>query len=201
MLAVRGVIGASARPGLGLLPACALTRPPAIRDEQRGPKLVKRAKDLIRTWKIRKGDEVFVNAGKDKGSTGEVLMTDFRRNMLKVKGCNLRKLRDEEGNYTFIEKKIHYSNCALMDPVHRKPTCVGLMFTENGDAIRISKLSGRVIPWPDLPEDSQQEKIDHEEGPKDTSPEKALEKTYDFRADAEALRLARLTMTKYNLSR
>ena len=34
--------------------------------------------------------------------------------------------------------------------------------------------------------------------PKDTEPEDALEKTYNYRADVEAIRLARQSMTKYN---
>merc|ERR1712113_1095581 len=113
------------------------------------------------------GDVVYVNSGKDKGSTGEVLMTDFRRNMLKVKGCNLRKVMDDNGNYKFIEKKIHYSNCALIDPTEGKPTRVGLTFTEGGDALRISHRSGKVIPWPDVPKHLQQrDDIEHVEGPK-----------------------------------
>ena len=45
----------------------------------------------IRTWKIRPGDLVYVNSGNDRGSSGEVLMIDPRRNMLKVKGMNKRK--------------------------------------------------------------------------------------------------------------
>merc|ERR1712190_586427 len=155
----------------------------AVRFDQRGPKLAK-PRNLIRTWKIRPGDQVFVGSGKDKGSTGEVLMTDHRRNMLKVKGCNLRKVRDEEGSYKFIEKKMHYSNCALLDPVEGKPTRVGLTFTEEGDAIRISHRSGHVIPWPDRPKHLR-EPPEARDGPKDTPPEKALEKTYDYHADKE----------------
>jgi ribosomal protein L24 len=46
---------------------------------------------MIRTWKIRPGDLVYVNSGNDRGSSGEVLMIDPRRNMLKVKGMNKRK--------------------------------------------------------------------------------------------------------------
>lgn len=42
---------------------------------------------------------------------------------------------------------------------------------------------------------------EHEEGPKDTSPELALRKSYDYQEDKDAMRLARLTMTKYNLNR
>uniref|UniRef100_A0A7S4Q332 Large ribosomal subunit protein uL24c n=1 Tax=Alexandrium monilatum TaxID=311494 RepID=A0A7S4Q332_9DINO len=197
MLAVRGL--SAGRPGLGLAGACVAPRLDALRLDQRGPKLAKK-RDLIRTWKIRPGDQVYVNAGKDKGSTGQVLMTDHMRNMLKVSGCNLRKIKDDEGNYKFIEKKIHYSNCALVDPVEGKPTRVGLTFTEEGDCIRISLRSGQVIPWPDNPKDLKEPK-QHVDGPKDTPAEKALEKTYDYYTDSEAVRLARLAMTKFNYRR
>eukprot|EP00933_Yihiella_yeosuensis_P065620 TRINITY_DN69542_c0_g1_i1.p1 TRINITY_DN69542_c0_g1~~TRINITY_DN69542_c0_g1_i1.p1 ORF type:complete len:201 (-),score=33.71 TRINITY_DN69542_c0_g1_i1:63-665(-) len=197
MLAVRSLLAGSRGPGLGLAAATATPRFDAIRFDERGPKIA-RMKDLIRTWKIRAGDVVYVNSGKHARSTGEVLMVDHRRNMLKVKGVNLRKVTDEEGNSKLIEKKIHYSNCALVDPAAGRPTRVGLTFTEEGDAIRISHLTGHVIPWPDLPKWLTKEPSEHQDGPKDTPPELALEKTYDYHKDNEALRLARLTMTKYN---
>ena len=62
------------------------------------PKLVK-PKHWIRFWKIRKGDEVYVLSGKDKRREGTVLQTDFRRNMLKVSGCNLRKAKSFSNEY------------------------------------------------------------------------------------------------------
>ncbi|CAK9029819.1 unnamed protein product [Durusdinium trenchii] len=155
---------------------------------------------MIRTWKIRPGDLVMVISGGDKGSSGEVLMIDPRRNMLKVKDMNKRKVVDEDGNAKFIEKKIHYSNVALVDPTRGQATRVGLTFTEDGDAIRVSKLTGHIIPWPDPPKNELKEE-EHEEGPKDTPPEIALRKTYDYHADKDAMRLARLTMTKYNYNR
>merc|ERR1712159_58425 len=111
---------------------------------------------------------------------GEGLMTDFRRNMVKVSGVNLRKVRDDEGKYKFIEKKVHYSNCALLDPVHRKPTRVGLHFSDENDVVRISKLSGYIIPWPDSAKDMDKDPEKVTEGPKDTDPEVALKKTYDY---------------------
>mmetsp|Transcript_32900 Transcript_32900/g.61660 ORF Transcript_32900/g.61660 Transcript_32900/m.61660 type:complete len:199 (-) Transcript_32900:99-695(-) len=198
MLALRGLLAGRNGPGLGLLHA--LPRLDAMRFDQRGPKLVKQ-RNLIRTWKIRPGDVVFVNSGKEKGSSGEVLMVDHRRNMLKVKGLNKRKVLDDDGNPKFIEKKIHYSNCALVDPTQGRPTRVGLTFTEDGDAIRISHLTGHIIPWPDVPKHLQPRDEAQVEGPKDTPPETALRKTYDYHADKEALRLARLAMTKYNYNR
>ena len=139
-----------------------------------------------------------MNSGKFKNSTGIVLMTDFKRNMVKIKGLNLRKIVDEDGNTKLIEKKIHYSNCQLVDPVLGKMTKVGLTFEEEGHPIRISKVSGNVIPWPESTAKGDLDPAKHPEGPKDTTPEQALRKTYDYRNDAEAIRLARLAMTKYN---
>lgn len=81
----------------------------------------------IRTWKIRAGDEVSVNAGKDKEKEGRVIGIDKMRNCVKVQGCNLRKVYKEGGRAYTIEKKIHYSNVNLLDPVTREPTRVGLV--------------------------------------------------------------------------
>mmetsp|Transcript_35699 Transcript_35699/g.57512 ORF Transcript_35699/g.57512 Transcript_35699/m.57512 type:complete len:202 (-) Transcript_35699:65-670(-) len=197
---LRGGLMSGRGPGLGLAVTCVPPRLDAQRFDERGPKLA-RKKDLVRTWKIRAGDVVQICAGKNRGNSGEVLMVDSRRNMLKVKGLNLRKVKDEDGNYKNIEKKIHYSNCALLDPAAGRPTRVGLTFTEEGDAIRISHLTGHVIPWPDPPKSFSKDAPEYVDGPKDTPPDKALEKTYDYHADNEAMRLARLTMTKYNFSR
>mmetsp|Transcript_43823 Transcript_43823/g.80025 ORF Transcript_43823/g.80025 Transcript_43823/m.80025 type:complete len:208 (-) Transcript_43823:76-699(-) len=171
-----------------------------MRIDSRGPKIVK-AHNLIRTWKLQTGDEVKVISGKDKTKVGEIIATDYRRNMVKVKGCNLRKIRvpmeegGKEGDYMQIEKKIHYSNVALLDPVEQVPTKVKLQFMPDGKVIRISKLTGHIIPWPDASEEPPTDAI---EGPKDTPPDKALEKTYDYAVDQEAVRLARLALTKYN---
>jgi large subunit ribosomal protein L24 len=45
---------------------------------------------------------------------------------LMVKGCNMRKVKDMNGNSYTIEKKIHYSNVNLWDPEHEQPTRVSL---------------------------------------------------------------------------
>ncbi|EER04990.1 60S ribosomal protein L24, putative [Perkinsus marinus ATCC 50983] len=87
---------------------------------------------LIRTWKVRVGDMVEIISGKDKGTQGEILQTDYRRNMVKVRGANLRRMKDKDGNDYQIEKKIHYSNVNLLDPVFKKPTRVDLRWTEDG---------------------------------------------------------------------
>ncbi|KAF4747388.1 hypothetical protein FOZ62_014235, partial [Perkinsus olseni] len=71
----------------------------------RGPKIAQQ-KHLIRTWKVRVGDMVEIISGKDKGTQGEILQTDYRRNMVKVRGANLRRMKDKDGNDYQIEKKI-----------------------------------------------------------------------------------------------
>eukprot|EP00386_Alphamonas_edax_P003019 GDKI01009241.1.p2 GENE.GDKI01009241.1~~GDKI01009241.1.p2 ORF type:complete len:113 (-),score=20.86 GDKI01009241.1:423-761(-) len=76
-----------------------------------------------------------VLSGKDKKQTREILATDFLRNMVKIKGCNVCKLH-------FDEKKIHYSNVMLLDPVTKEPTRVALRNTDDGQMVRISKKTG-----------------------------------------------------------
>eukprot|EP00438_Fugacium_kawagutii_P009270 Skav235220 [mRNA] locus=scaffold3995:118446:118628:+ [translate_table: standard] len=56
--------------------------------------------------------------------------------------------------------------------------------------------TGSLVPSPKISQVSSSQ--EHEEGPKDTPPEIALKKTYDYNADKDAMRLARLTMTKFN---
>ncbi|CEM09911.1 unnamed protein product [Vitrella brassicaformis CCMP3155] len=166
-----------------------------MRWDARGPKMVK-PRNIIRHWKIKPGDEVGVIMGKEKGKTGKVLATDALRNQVKVKGCNLRKIF-WQNKWIYIEKKIHYSNVLLLDPVLRETTRVALRYTDDGQKVRISKKTGTVIPWPE----SKRRIINYEDkadGPKDTLPEDALARTYDYKKDVEMMRMIRQTMTKYN---
>mmetsp|Transcript_112998 Transcript_112998/g.258819 ORF Transcript_112998/g.258819 Transcript_112998/m.258819 type:complete len:104 (+) Transcript_112998:350-661(+) len=78
--------------------------------------------------------------------------------------------------------------------VSRKPTRVSLKWDQDGEVIRVAKASGSIIPIPPRNRDEPAPEV----GPKDTTPEKALEKTYDYDKDVEAMRLLRQTMTKYN---
>ncbi|CAD7939725.1 unnamed protein product [Amoebophrya sp. A120] len=154
-------------------------------------------KDMIRTWKIAPGDDVRVLSGKDKEKEGVVLAVDKRRNMVKVKGCNLQMLRDKSGHKVQVERKIHYSNVNLLDPVTREATRTCLNFQPDGAILRIAKKSGQVVPWPERkvkPFDTERQKT----YAKDTEPHDALEKTYSYRSDVTAMRLARQSMTKYN---
>jgi len=171
-------------------------RVPSLFFDSRGPKLVK-PEEWIKFWKIRVGDQVEVTEGKCRGQAGEVIQCDYLRNLVKVKGVNLRKIRTRSGPTIQVEKKIHYSNVALLDPADNKPTRVKWQMLEGGDMQRVAKRSGSVIPMPEAARKIL-DTSNYIDGPKDTPPEVALEKTYNYFADVEKMRLIRQTLTKYN---
>tara|TARA_B100001093_G_C26468160_1_gene859373 strand:+ start:193 stop:432 length:240 start_codon:yes stop_codon:yes gene_type:complete len=64
---------------------------------------------------IKKGNQVKVITGKDKGKTGEVIEINRKLNMLKVKAVNLVKkhqkpTKENKGGIISKESFIHYSN-------------------------------------------------------------------------------------------
>jgi large subunit ribosomal protein L24 len=107
--------------------------------------------------RIRKGDEVIVIGGKDRGKEGTVKAVDPKRNRVYVEGLNIIKkaqrpqtLRDTqrqsnlEGGIIEREGPIHASNVALKDPKDGKPTRVGVV-VEGDERKRVAKRSGSVI--------------------------------------------------------
>src|SRR4051812_2487985 len=97
--------------------------------------------------KIKKGDNVVVIAGKDKGKTGEVLRVMPSEMRVLVQGVNLvkRHTRPAMGNPGGIVEKeaaLHVSNVAHVDPKDRKPTRVGFKTLDDGRKVRFAKRSG-----------------------------------------------------------
>ena len=99
---------------------------------------------------VRKGDQVVVIAGKEKGKRGRVLrlLTDKKRvlieriNMVKR---HQRQSATQEGGRISKEAPIHLSNIALADPKDGKATRVGFKFVGVGDnrkKVRVAKRSG-----------------------------------------------------------
>ncbi len=100
--------------------------------------------------KIRKGDTVVVITGKDKGKKGAVLSVNPSESLALVRGINVvlrhtKPTQSSDGGILRIEKPIHISNLAILDPKLDKPTKIGFKFLEGGQKIRYSKLSGEVI--------------------------------------------------------
>ena len=99
--------------------------------------------------KIKKGDQVIVITGRDKGTTGEVIKSMPKENKVIVQGINLVKrhtkpTQESAGGIISKEAPIHVSNVALIDPKDGKATRVGFK-VEDGKKVRVSKRSGEVI--------------------------------------------------------
>ena len=100
--------------------------------------------------KIKKGDNVVVIAGKDKGKSGEVLRVMPSEMRVLVQGVNMvkRHTKPAMGNPGGIVEKeaaLHVSNVAHLDPKDRKPTRVGFKTLDDGRKVRFAKRSGELI--------------------------------------------------------
>tara|TARA_B000000475_G_scaffold209121_1_gene171144 strand:+ start:254 stop:571 length:318 start_codon:yes stop_codon:yes gene_type:complete len=100
--------------------------------------------------KLKKGDEVIVLSGKDKGKTGKIVrvMPDIRKVI--VADVNKYKKHQKPGNNEpggIIEKDmpLHVSNVAFYDPSSKKGVRVGYTFDKDNKKMRINKKSGKEI--------------------------------------------------------
>ena len=99
--------------------------------------------------KIKKGDEVIVVTGKDKGKKGTVLEVLPMESRVKVQGVNLvkrhrRPTQTSPGGIDNVEASMHISNVAHVDPESGKATRIGYR-VEKGNKVRVAKASGKVI--------------------------------------------------------
>ena len=83
--------------------------------------------------KLKKGDQVIVISGKDKGKTGQILEVNRASNKVKVSGVNIVKKhrkpsQETPGKIEEIELLIHISNVSMLDPKNNKPTRVKYVF-------------------------------------------------------------------------
>ncbi|MBR4115231.1 MAG: 50S ribosomal protein L24 [Bacteroidales bacterium] len=100
--------------------------------------------------KIKKGDQVIVITGRDKGKTGEVTKAMPKESKVLVSGINLVKrhtkpTQENAGGIISKEAPIHVSNVALIDPKSGKATRVGIKVEKDGSKVRVAKKSGEVI--------------------------------------------------------
>jgi len=96
--------------------------------------------------KLKVNDTVQVLAGKDKGKTGKVKTINFKTNRVVVEGVNMVKKAirpnqaNQQGGIVDMEKAIHISNVALLDPKSGKPSRVAVKKI-NGKNVRIASKS------------------------------------------------------------
>jgi large subunit ribosomal protein L24 len=101
--------------------------------------------------KIKKGDEIVVIAGKDKGKHGKIIRYTSNERVI-VEDVNLVKrhtkgnpLQGMAGGILDKEMPIHISNVALVNPATGKPEKVGFKYLADGTKVRYFKSSGEVI--------------------------------------------------------
>ena len=101
--------------------------------------------------KIRKGDEVIVLAGRDKGKRGKVVLRSNETHVV-VEGINLVKkhtkpnpMKGTTGGIVEKSMPIHQSNVAIFNPATGKADRVGIRVLEDGSRVRFFKSTGETI--------------------------------------------------------
>ena len=100
--------------------------------------------------KVKKGDQVVVLTGRDKGKKGEVLNVDRARSRVLVQGVNMVKRHQRAsmtspGGINEFEAAIHVSNVSLVDPSSGEATRVGYRTLDDDKKVRFARRSGEVI--------------------------------------------------------
>jgi large subunit ribosomal protein L24 len=100
--------------------------------------------------KIRKGDNVIVLSGRDRGRRGEVIQVMVAEGRALVRGIHMvkrhqRQSATQDGGIISKEASVHLSNLAVADPKDGKPTRVGFKFMADGKKVRVAKRSGAEI--------------------------------------------------------
>ena len=100
--------------------------------------------------KLKKGDEVIVLAGKDKGKTGKITLVKPQINKAIVAGINkVKKHQKPDNNQAggIVEKEmpIHISNLAYYDKSLKKAVRLGFKFNDKNKKIRVNRESGKAV--------------------------------------------------------
>ena len=101
--------------------------------------------------RIKKGDEVIVITGKDKGRRGTVLKV-AENNRVLVEGVNIVKKHTKPnpnagvaGGIVDMEMPIHRSNVMLFNPITEKADKIGIKTLEDGRRVRYFKSNNEVV--------------------------------------------------------
>jgi large subunit ribosomal protein L24 len=103
------------------------------------------------SMKVKKGDQVVVLSGKDKGAKGRVIAAFPKTQKVLVEGIGRVKKHTristsqrgaQQGGIVTQEAAIHVSNVMVIGP-DDKPTRVGIRKDEEGRSIRVSRRTGK----------------------------------------------------------
>jgi large subunit ribosomal protein L24 len=106
-------------------------------------------------FNVRKGDNVLILSGKDKGTRGKVLKVYPAEDRVIVEGVSFFKRHTKpnpkapQGGIVEREGKIHVSKVMVIDPKSGKPTRIGHAFVEADGGkmtrVRVAKVSGETL--------------------------------------------------------
>ena len=100
--------------------------------------------------KLKKGDEVIILSGKDKGKTGKITLVKPQNNKAIVSGINKVKKHQKPDNNQpggIVEKEmpIQISNLAFYDTASKKGVKLGFKFNDKKEKIRVIRSSGKEV--------------------------------------------------------
>ena len=102
--------------------------------------------------KIKKGDDVIVITGKDKGRRGTVISINDIDDRVLVEGVNVVKKHQKpnpnagvQGGIVESEREVHLSNVMLFNPATGKGDRIGVKTLEDGRRVRFFKSNNEVV--------------------------------------------------------
>ncbi len=104
--------------------------------------------------KIRRGDEVLVTSGRNKGQRGRVRVNLIERDRVVIEGVNIVKKhikrgRARQAGIVEVEAALHVSNVRLVCPNCSEATRVGVRANEAGKNERYCKKCDGSVPRPE----------------------------------------------------
>lgn len=104
-----------------------------------------------RVARIKRGDTVIVISGKEKGSTGKVLLVDWKNERVLVEGVNMvtkhvkPNPQNQDGGRVQQEAPLHYSNIQLYNASLERGVRFRTVKTDSGEKQRICVKTSEVL--------------------------------------------------------
>ena len=99
---------------------------------------------------VKKGDEVIVTAGRDKGERGKIVRVLTQEDRVIVEGINVRRKHvkptqsNPQGGVISVSMPIHISNVSPVDK-NKKATRVRFQTNEKGEKVRVAATTGETL--------------------------------------------------------
>jgi large subunit ribosomal protein L24 len=107
---------------------------------------------MTASTKIKKGDQVLVTAGKDKGKKGKVLRVDRKTGRLVVEHVNMIKRHSRPnpgkgvmGGIVEREAPVSIANVMVISTDSGRPSRIGYKRLEGGRRVRVAKVDGAIL--------------------------------------------------------